>query len=508
MKVLLADATGDFSLYSIRLFSALLKREGHIVKTLFLLPNRKYTDRQFEQVHEVLEDVDLVLISVYSFVLSPVIQFTRFIHQHYDGLKVIWGGPHCVAAPEMALRFADGVCYADGETAVVELVNRLAAGEDYLQIKNMAFRVDGKNLINGLTPPIADLDCLPLAVISLENQYFLDEGLKEIHKRDLCFHLPWNPAGAPTLMTLTMRGCPFKCTYCSNSCYIKMYGKNPIRFVGIDHALDELEIILDEYHFFSWVSFPDDDFFIRSTKKLEEFAEKYKRRIGLPFVFQTSGNTFSRRKMDITTSAGGKLMRVGLQSASERVLKEVFKRPISAAKVKHAIEELEYFRQHRGLTVLVDFIIDNPYETEKDIVESYKFICNLPKNPVRVMIFNLVLFPGTEIFDRAAKDGFIDMEVEDSSRRFVRSKLEYQKNYPTFMIHLARSLYRRRLLQIIPKFILYALVSPPILWLMHLVPKVAWVKLVRRMGRKKQSAKMKYMQQAARRKPALELVEE
>lgn len=71
------------------------------------------------------------------------------------------------------------------------------------------------------------------------------------------------------------------------------------------------------------MGFADDDFFIRTLKDLEDFAEKYKCRIGLPFGVAVSPNTFSKEKMEILLDAGLKAIQTGVESGSQRVLDEV-----------------------------------------------------------------------------------------------------------------------------------------------------------------------------------------
>ena len=68
------------------------------------------------------------MFAVYSQGAAMSAQITEFIHTKYPGIKVIWGGPHCIAAPELSLRYADGVCFAEGDVAVVALVNSMERG--------------------------------------------------------------------------------------------------------------------------------------------------------------------------------------------------------------------------------------------------------------------------------------------------------------------------------------------------------------------------------------------
>src|SRR6185369_3690887 len=102
---------------------------------------------------------------------------TEFIHDEYPGLKVIWGGPHCISVPELCLLHADGICFSEGDRAVIELVNKLANGQDYSDTPNMAFNINSAKVINQALPPFADLDGLPYYDYELKDQFLLDQGI-------------------------------------------------------------------------------------------------------------------------------------------------------------------------------------------------------------------------------------------------------------------------------------------------------------------------------------------
>lgn len=206
--------------------------------------------------------------------------------------------------------------------------------------------------------------------------------------------------------------------------------------------------------------FGDDDFLIRDKKQLEDFSEQYRKKVGLPFVICVSANTFRREKMEILLDAGLKLVQLGVQSGSQRIIDEVFDRKIEVTKTKEVVRQIEPYYKTHGLNLLLDFIIDNPYETRNDIIQTYQYLVNLPPH-VRVNIFCLAFFPGTPIYDKALKDGLIEPYNEKTFRFFNKAnKIMFQENYETFLILLYQSLLhhpRRR--RFIPQFILRALGS-------------------------------------------------
>ena len=157
---------------------------------------------------------------------------------------VIWGGPHCVAAPELSLHHADGVCFAEGDIAVPEFAKRLASGGDYLGTPNMAFRVNGKNILNKRLPPFSDLDSLPHSDFDVKNMYKLgDLGLEPLTIETLRVHFPKYPSGKPSLSILTSRGCNDDCNYRHNIGSHQMHGLSPVRYRSVETIIDELASI-------------------------------------------------------------------------------------------------------------------------------------------------------------------------------------------------------------------------------------------------------------------------
>jgi radical SAM superfamily enzyme YgiQ (UPF0313 family) len=481
LNIALIDASGQITGYGVRLIASLLKRAGHSVRTVFIRSKLSEDERELQPLTSILKDVGLVLISVYSYRAFEAVKVTEFVHRRYPGMKVIWGGPHCIAAPQWSLQYADGVCFSEGDQAVVELVDKIATGKNYLNTKSMAFYQNGSYTANTPYPPYSDLEKLPHPDYDLNTQYLLDSDLRVLSTKDLLRFAPRWATGQPTFWILSMRGCPHRCSYCNNACYNSLYGSNPLRFRSADHVLAELKTICDRFDFFRYVAFGDDDFFLRPTRDIERLAQEYQRHIKLPFYILGSVAAFNRKKMQILLDAGLKIIDMGIQSGSQRVLDRVFDRDMSVASARKVIECLRPYQQVYGLFILLDFIIDNPYETEHDIVQTYRLLCRLPSNRVHINLLKLSFFPGTPLYRRALADGFIEPFQEKTFRKFGRGSLVFQKNYMTFLLFFIRTLHRRGIFRFLPKFMLHALASFPLRFLASILPELTWVYLGRKL---------------------------
>ena len=441
MKISMVNVSGRLSTDGSRLISALLKRAGHSVTSIFMSRREPmlYEVRELELLDSILEASGMVLVSVYSSYEERARQVTEFVHNRYPEKKVFWGGPHCISVPELGLRHADGICFSEGDEAVLDLAGRIERGEDWTSTPNFAMRADGRQSINPVLPPFRDLDSLPYYDYELDDQYLLDRELVPMTRDLLKTRLASFPYRAPTFFFMTSRGCPHNCSYCNNCRYLSLWGSVPIRLHGVERVIRELESQLAGLGFIDYIGFGDDDFFVRPQAQIEEFADQYKRRIGLPFIVAVSARTYKREKIEPLLDAGLKMVQMGVQSGSQRVLDKVFNRTLSVERTREAAQELARYTRTRKLDLGLDFIIDNPWETREDVFQTFRYIKALPPQ-VQLNVFYLAYFPGTPLYDRALKEGIIRPSSREAFRFWARTALRYQRNWETFLILLTRFL--------------------------------------------------------------------
>ncbi len=491
MKITLFNISRTLSSDGSRLISALLKKSGHSVKNIFLSrsASQMYEIDELSLLSEIISDTDIVMIAVYSSYVKRAIQVTDFIHAEYPGLHVIWGGPHCISVPELSLHHADGICFSEGDRAIIDFVDKMENNSDYTTTPNMAFKINGSYVINKPLPPFNDLDSLPFYDYELNDHFLLDKGLFQMSKDIIRKRHAYYPYNIPTFFFLTSRGCPNRCSYCNNSRYINIFGHNTLRYISVDRIITELEYTLKHLDFFELLFFGDDDFLSRPYDQLEEFADKYKKKIDLPFVIAASANTYRKKKMELLLDSGLKCIQMGVQSGSQRIMDDVFTRKVQVEKTKDAIKEIiPYYKTHE-LDLLLDFIIDVPYETPSDIIQTYNYLVDLPLHII-VNIFYLAFFPGTPIYKKALNDGFIEPYQEKSAtfkfstRKGIR--VRYQKNYEMFLVLLVRKLRLRCLdhqskwRKYIPKLVFQILGSSPIRVIASIFPESFYVFLCKK----------------------------
>jgi radical SAM superfamily enzyme YgiQ (UPF0313 family) len=254
-----------------------------------------------------------------------------------------------------------------------------------------------------------------------------------------------------------------------------MFGKNIMRFYSVGRVIDEIKYTLTTLPFIKFIAFGDDDFLARPQKQIEAFAARYKKEIGIPFGAAASPRTYRTKKMEILLDHGLTAFNLGVQSGSQRVINEVYNRKISLELTRNVIKQVAPYTDTRGLTVIADFIIDNPYETREDIMQTYNFLLDLPPS-LKPNLFYLSIYPGTPIYERAKKDGFIKDFDEEIFRSYTGSYLRYQKNYETFLVLLLRIARLHPKLQKIPNWVFRLLGSNPVRRLASLLPESVYEK--------------------------------
>lgn len=134
---------------------------------------------------------------------------------------------------------------------------------------------------------------------------------------------------------------------------------------------------------------------------LDEFLPRYKNEIGLPFWCYTYPTTHTSALLQQLKDAGMVSITMGIQSGSERILKEHFNRPTAITRVLKAAQEIvDLGSDVRGF---FDLISKVPFETEDDLRGTFNFLLELPKSIKMLGIAEMTNFP-TYDYTRQVKE--------------------------------------------------------------------------------------------------------
>jgi radical SAM superfamily enzyme YgiQ (UPF0313 family) len=346
---------------------------------------------------------------------------------------------HPTIRPGESLEYADIVCLGDGEDAILELANRMSAGVDYSDVQNLWLKSNGEAVKNPVRPLVQDLDTYPLPDYSLDDHHIFFDGhirplTEEITKVCLERGTVSHYLKKIGYQTMTGRGCPHKCSYCINDALKSMYGgKGYLRWRSTEHVMKELLWVKENMPYVGFVWISDDAFFARRQGEIEEFCREYKEKIGLPFSCLASPMTVTEEKMEALIDAGLIYVQMGIQTGSSRIQELFNRKTMTNERVMDAIRIINKHRE-RMFPPSYDFILDVPYETERDVIDSLRLIADFPK-PFRLQPFALVLYPGTKLHEMAVKDGMVKDEKKEI---YSKSYTMREPNYLNLLITLSR----------------------------------------------------------------------
>jgi radical SAM superfamily enzyme YgiQ (UPF0313 family) len=184
---------------------------------------------------------------------------------------------------------------------------------------------------------------------------------------------------------------------------------NP-RHRSIEHVKSEILVVKEKLTNVKSINFYD-EIFSPKLDWIREFFTWYKEEINIDFYCFFFPGTCSDEKCEILAAAGMKGVWIGIQSGSARVRKEIFKRFHPNKKL---IEQANIFHKH-GVSVRYDFILDNPFESFEESLETIYLMLKLPQ-PYSVNLFSLKYFPNTQIAQMAIDAGIITKDDLDDNQ--------------------------------------------------------------------------------------------
>lgn len=397
----------DITAYGVRLLSAILRKEGFSTRIVFapyiLRDNTEEAlDALAEGIQKVCRRSSLLGFSFFTCHFPLVARLSKKMRERVN-IPIIWGGKHITPLPHDAVGYADLVSIGESEISLTNLLRAICKDEDYRSLDGIWTVGDGDPAQKALPPVVERLDLLPYPDYSQQG-HFLWDGSRMLTMDDktLQAHTWKSPNGRIVYSTMASRGCLYSCTYCST--FKDLYkGQKYLRMRGFRCVVDELNKMKERFPFIGEVHLSDDNFFAMKEETIESFARLYKRHVGLPLRCLGHPQDVTRKKLEVMIDAGMEEFQIGIQTGSRNTQK-LYRRGPSADKVLETVELLNSFRDR--LKPFYDFIIDNPYESKEDVLETLRMINRFPY-PYHLNVFSLIFLPGTELHRKAVADGMI-----------------------------------------------------------------------------------------------------
>jgi len=337
----------------------------------------------WQEIKKVLNSYqpDLVGISAMTPIFGSALKTAEVVKKYNPELLVIVGGPHPSLLTEQTLRSKDIdiAVRGEGERTILELVKTIENGGDLYKVKGISFKENGKVFNNELQEPIKNLDEIPFPA------------------RDLLMN-PQNYTSEDMGAILGSRGCPFNCTYCSH-----FWGRC-VRFRSPQNVFQEIKEIRHKYGTRQFEL--KDDTFTANRKWVTDLCNLLiLENLKINWGCTTRANLLDEDILRKMQKAGCNVVRIGVETGSERILKET-KKGVTFEQMKKAAKILNKL----GIFWSGYFMMGLPTETEEDILKTYQFMKELNPYYAGLGVYNP--FPATELFDQGVKLGLLSLDVE------------------------------------------------------------------------------------------------
>jgi len=376
----------DYEPQGIMQLSSVLKAAGHEVGlAVAALEDPIETARNYQPA--------IVAYSVITGSQRYYLDLNRTIKQSLEVYSV-FGGPHPTFFPEMIEQpGVDAVCIGEGEGAIVDLANAIERdGFDFdPHIPNWHFRRNGETIRNDVRPYI-NLDDLPLP------------------DRDLIYSKDAISRRSKIKHFIAGRGCPYNCTYCFNHAFMSLYrGKGkPIRHRSVERVIQEVLEVRERYPL-EFVVFLDDTF-ILNKDWLQEFADAYAQKVGLPFFCNVRANLVTHEIAGLLKRAGCHSVSMGVEAGNDTVRNELLRRHMTREQILNAAECL----RAAGLRFSTTNMIGLPNTSLAHDIETLDI--NIACRPDYAHVFLFQPYPRTPLGQYAYESGLIEGSFDDISK--------------------------------------------------------------------------------------------
>jgi len=303
----------------------------------------------------------------------------------------VTGGQHFTALAQESLETypeIDVIVRGEGEQTLMDLFHALDKKTPLSRVKGISFRLGGEILHNPPRPLIRNLDDLPFP-----GYHFVEDVVHRYHFTMM--------AGPETRYALIegSRGCPHRCTFCSQW----RHWEGQWRIKSAKRIADEMEFCYQNHGTrFLWLT--DDNFGL--GKRAEDLCDEILRR-GLSddimWFVQARCDDIVRHQglLPKLRRAGNYWVLLGVERHDTLTL-ETFNKQVNPEDAKRAVKLLE----ENDIFTQAMFIIGERKDSAESIASLREFANDLDPDLAIFMI--LTPFPGTEIFEVAKQNGWIE----------------------------------------------------------------------------------------------------
>lgn len=343
-------------------------------------------------------------------------------------IHIALGGPHVNIFPEESISMpgVDSVVIGEGEISFFELIESLSSKDNLGKVDGILFKSGMGYIRTKLRSREEDINNYPFPKREMLGNYRYKYALGSGQSR--------------VTTMISSRGCPYSCIFCNTPKSIHRV-RPPENIVA---EMEEcLRLGIEEIYFV------DDVFGIDTNHILAVCDEIDKRNLIIKWGIRVRIDVLNKDLLHRLKKSGCYRVNLGVETSTDEGLM-LFKKGISLKQIKEVFQ----WTQDANMATAAYFILGCPHErTRSDIDRTIDFAIDL--NPDYAMFNLLALYPGTEVYNNAIREGIIRDNywkdfVLSPSRNFLIPLWEKWFNRAELMSFLLKA-YRKFYLR--PKFV-------------------------------------------------------
>lgn len=381
---------------------------------------------------------------------NSILDLSQVARELFPDTMILVGGNFPTAMYRDILNdsiYVDAVCYGEGEKGLLGLMQAKDKQAFLRQSVSWATREKlGDASINLTHDFIEDLDEIPMLdydILDLEgyklnptsSRYAVSEKYKAKMSNgnfadDVMIETPTGTVEKQSyrysMPIMTSRGCPFKCTFCASHA---AHGRD-MRYHSIERVLEDSRKMIERYGIDGVVI--QDDHFMAGKDRPYKIVDGLGK-LGLGMFFQ---NALAIYALDIEflkllKHSGVDALVLPIESGSERVLKELMKKPLRLDLIPKAVKNC----REAGIFTDCNVILGMPGETKQDIDDSREFLKTINADWFRVFVATPI--PGSEMYATCeANDYFKVSPLKANYKRAVVETEHCTPEYVQYMCYL------------------------------------------------------------------------
>jgi anaerobic magnesium-protoporphyrin IX monomethyl ester cyclase len=322
---------------------------------------------------------DMIALSMVTPQMEAAVESCRIARAYAGDALLVVGGPHATVMPEDTLERtgADLVYAGEGEAAFARILDT----GSWDGLPGACFRREGETIrVPGL-----------LLTEDLDTLLFPDRSIFDMEK----YFAHWysmdrvDPSLRGTSIMGT-RGCPFSCTFCQPT-LSEIFGKK-MRRRSPESIAEELSGLKEEWGIDAFM-FEDSTFIVDHDWVHRICDVIVSGRLDLRWCCNIRADLLTEDLLDHMFEAGLRKVNIGVESASQRVLDEIYRKQITVEGVERALG----ICKRRGIFVQGYFMLGAPGETLDEIRRTIDFAA---RNPFDDALFDITTpFPHTTLWE-------------------------------------------------------------------------------------------------------------